>query len=124
MSKTTISDKYQTITITKDYTTHYKPIEKNEFAKYIRQLRKEYNSEHKEQISTRSLSKKIGIDYEMFRKILNQEKPTKKRDCIIAIGVALGLTPGQIDEALGLYQYMPALDENNPREEFIIHLST
>ena len=56
----------------------------------------------------------------MFRKILNQEKPTKKRDCIIAICVALQLLPGEIDEALVRYQYMPTLDENNPRDGFII----
>ena len=110
----------QTINITNEYAADFKPIEKNAFAKFIREKRKEYNEDNGEEISTSDLGTMIGIKYEMFRKILNQEKPTKKRDCIIAICVALQLKPGEINEALGLYQYMPALDERNPREGFIV----
>lgn len=114
------NDSYtSTIKITKDYTVDYKPIEKTAFAEFIREKRKEYNEDTGKEISTSELGTMIGIKYEMFRKILNQEKPTKKRDCIIAICVALQLLPGEIDEALGLYQYMPALDQYNPRDGFI-----
>ncbi|MGN9173971.1 hypothetical protein ACTM9N_14310 [Lachnospiraceae bacterium HCP1S3_A8] len=107
------------INITKDYSVDYEPIEKTAFAEFIREKRKEYNEDNGKEISTSELGTMIGIKYEMFRKILNQEKPTKKRDCIIAICVALQLLPGEIDEALGLYQYMPALDKDNPRDGFI-----
>lgn len=105
--------------ITREFSVDYAPIDKKRFAKYIKDKREENNEETGQEMSTRDLGTLVGIDYEMFRKILNQQKPTKKRDCIIAICVALDMTPGEIDEALGLYQYMPALDEENPRERFI-----
>lgn len=120
MANKAFQDKGQTINITKDYAVNYEPVDKNAFAKFIREKRKEYNEYNGEELSTRELGTMIGIKYEMFRKILNQEKPTKKRDCIIAICVALQLLPGEIDEALGLYQYMPALDTYNPRDGFIV----
>ena len=120
MSKKQIPDVKHIIDITKDYSVEYEPVPKKAFAQFIREKRKEYNEDTGEEISTRDLGTMIGIKYEMFRKILNQEKPTKKRDCIIAICVALQLLPGEIDEALGLYQYMPALDEYNPRDGFIM----
>lgn len=120
MSKMQIPDKKHTIDITHDYSVDFEPVEKKAFAQFIREKRKEYNEDNGEEISTRDLGTMIGIKYEMFRKILNQEKPTKKRDCIIAICVALQLLPGEIDEALGLYQYMPALDKYNPRDSFIM----
>lgn len=107
------------INITKDYSVDYEPVEKTAFAEFIREKRREYNEDNGKELSTSQLGTMIGIKYEMFRKILNQEKPTKKRDCIIAICVALQLLPGEIDEALGLYQYMPALDQYNPRDGFI-----
>ncbi len=106
--------------ITKTFSVDYAPIGKGEFAEYIKNKRKENNETTGQEMTTRDLGALIGIDYEMFRKILNQQKPTKKRDCIIAICVALDMTQGEINEALGLYQYMPALDEENPRERFII----
>lgn len=105
--------------ITREFSMDYTPIGKQEFAKYIKEKRTELNEEFGIEMSTRDLGTIIGIDYEMFRKILNQQKPTKKRDCIIAICVALDMIPGDIDEALGLYQYMPALDDENPRDRFI-----
>ena len=105
--------------ITREFSRDYTPIGKHEFAKYIKEKRTELNEEFGIEMSTRDLGTIIGIDYEMFRKILNQQKPTKKRDWIIAICVALDMIPGDIDEALGLYQYMPALDDENPRDRFI-----
>ena len=120
MTNEPLHEKGKTINITKDYAVDYEPVEKNAFAKFIREKRKEYNDDNGKELSTKYLGEMIGIKYEMFRKILNQEKPTKKRDCIIAICVALQLLPGEIDEALGLYQYMPALDMYNPRDGFIV----
>ncbi len=112
--------KNKSVTVTKDFDVEYSPRDKNAFSKYIKEKRVEFNDENGKNISTKELGKMVGIDYEMFRKILNQQKPTKKRDCIIAICVALQLLPGEIDEALNLYQYMPALDEQNPRDMFIM----
>lgn len=120
MRKEQITEVKHTIDITKDYSVEFEPVDKKAFAQFIREKRKEYNEDNGKEITTRDLGTMIGINYEMFRKILNQEKPTKKRDCIIAICVALQLLPGEIDEALGLYQYMPALDKYNPRDGFIL----
>lgn len=108
--------KYDIVT---NYTSNLHLGEKNAFAEFIRQKRKELNEETGQVISTKSLAQSIGISYEMFRKILNQEKPTNNRDCIIAICVALHLLPGEINEALNLYRYMPSLDYDNPRDFFI-----
>ena len=109
--------KSSNINITKNCSK--KRFDKLDFGKFIRKKRKKYNDSYKEQLSTRDLGKKLGIDYEMFRKILNQSKPTQKRDCIIAICVALRLEPKDIDEALRMYRYMPAFDIGNDRDEFI-----
>lgn len=105
--------------VVKDYTSELKPISPKEFTRFIKEKRLEYNEDNGKEMSTDDLGTILGIKYEMFRKILNQQKPTKKRDCIIAICVALNLLPGEIDEALNLYQYMPALDLQNPRDKFI-----
>ena len=105
--------------ITREFSVDYAPVDKKEFAKFIKEIREDNNEKYGQEMSTRDLGEIIGIDYEMFRKILNQQKPTKKRDCIIAICVALNMYSGDIDYALGLYQYMPALDEENPRDRFI-----
>lgn len=105
--------------VVRDYTSELKPISPKEFTRFIKEKRLEYNEDNGKELSTDDLGTILGIKYEMFRKILNQQKPTKKRDCIIAICVALNLLPGEIDEALNLYQYMPALDLQNPRDKFI-----
>lgn len=114
------------INVIKEYTgEEFAPIAKNEFAKFIRKKRELYNEKFGEKMTTRELGNILGINYEMFRKILNQEKPTKKRDLIIALGLILHLNKFEIDDALNLYQYMPSLDEMNHRDNFIIsHLSS
>lgn len=106
--------------ITREFSVDYAPIGKNEFGEYIRGIIEDNNEKLGQEMSISDLGAIVGIDYEMFRKILNQQKPTKKRDCIIAICVALDMPPREINEALGLYRYMPGLDEkNNPRDRFI-----
>lgn len=107
------------LAVTVDYSKEEVPVEKNDFAKFIRDVCKERNKKHGTEISTRKLAEMLGIKYEMFRKILNREKPTKKRDFIIALGVVLHMSHWQVDEALNLYQYMPSLDDQIPRESFI-----
>lgn len=106
--------------ITREFSVDYAPIGKKEFSEYIRGILEDNNEKLGQEMSISDLGAIVGIDYEMFRKILNQQKPTKKRDCIIAICVALDMPPREINEALGLYRYMPGLDEkNSPRDRFI-----
>ena len=82
--------------------------DKTRFSKYIKEKRKgEKSSLGKKYLSTKELAKKLEINYEQFRKILNLNKPTKKRDCIIAICIALRLDADETNKALELYQYMP-----------------
>ena len=91
------------------------------FSDFIKDKRKlEVGPSGKKGITTRELAKRLDIDYEHFRKILNMNKPTKKRDCIIAICAALRLDAEETNEALVLYQYMPILDTNNPRDDLLI----
>ena len=96
---------------------------KNSFSKFIKEKRKlEKSPSGKNYISTKELAERLNINYEQFRKILNMNKPTQKRDCIIAICAALRLDHKETNEALRLYQYMPFLSEFNPRDKFIIEI--
>ena len=93
------------------------------FSNYIKEKRKlETSPSGKKYLSTRELAERLGINYEQFRKILNMKKPTKKRDCIIAICAALRLDHEETNKALILYQYMPTLDPNNPRDNLLIEI--
>ncbi len=97
--------------------------EMGRFSDYIKEKRKlEASPSGKKYITTRELAERLGIDYELFRKILNKNKPTKKRDCIIAICAALRLNSDETNEALVLYQYMPILDTSNPRDDLLIDI--
>ena len=94
-----------------------------EFTKFIKEKRKELiGSSGKKGLPTRELAERVGIDYEMFRKILNMNKATKKRDCIIAICATLKLDSEETDKALELYQYMSRLDTENPRDDLLIDI--
>lgn len=63
--------------------------EEKSFSQFIKEKRKlEKGQSNNKNITTRELASRLSIDYEMFRKILNMNKPTKKRDCIIAICAA------------------------------------
>lgn len=106
------------------YADEHKQVDRKAFSKFIREKRKEYNDKYGKEICTRDLGDMLGIESEMFRKILNQQKQTKKRDCILAICFALRMSSDGFDEALDLYQHMPLLDcEDDPRDEFIVSQS-
>jgi len=93
------------------------------FSKYIKDRRKEVLSDSgKEGLTTRELAEKIGINYEQFRKILNKQKQTKKRDCIIAICAQLKLDTDETNDALILYNHFPCLDKFNKRDDAIINI--
>lgn len=108
-----------TVDITHEFDVEYSPSDKLAFAHYIKARMKEYNEDHGAELSVRSLAETLGIKFDMFQKKLNQEKPVKQRDCLIAICVAVHLSSGETDEALNLYDYTPALDYQNPRDKFI-----
>jgi len=85
-------------------------VQKNDFARFIREKRREYNEMHQQQLSTRKIANLLGMSESSFPKILNRERPTKHRDVIIAIGIVLELLPGEVSEALRLY-CMPELED-------------
>ncbi len=85
-------------------------IQKNDFAKFIREKRREYNEMHQQQLSTRKIARILGMSESSFPKVLNRERPTKHRDVVIAIGLVLELLPGEVSEALRLY-CMPELED-------------
>lgn len=91
------------------------------FSNFIKVKRKmENRSNGKPGLSTKELAGRVGISPEMFRKILNKQKPNQSRDCIIAICAALKLDVDDTNKALWIYQYMPKLNEDNPRDNQII----
>ncbi len=92
------------------YSGEHDMIQKNDFAKYIREKRREYNEMHQQQLSTRKIAHILGMCESSFPKVLNRERPTKHRDVIIAICVVLELLPGEVSEALRLYN-MPELED-------------
>lgn len=71
-------------------------------------------------VKTKELAQRVGINYEMFRKILNKTKPNQPRDCIIAICAALFLSENETNEALFYYDYLPRLDDTPGCREYYI----
>lgn len=110
----------------KDFLLYERTIQSEEFQQerfsdFIKRKRElEKSPSGKKKLTTRELAKRLDIDYEQFRKILNMNKPTKKRDCIIAICLALGLDSEDTNNALLLYQFMPILNPENPRDDLLI----
>lgn len=93
------------------------------FAKYIKSKRKEVRSPSgKEGISIGEHAEMLGLSQEMFRKILNKQKPNQSRDCVIAICAAIGMDVDDTNTALRLYQYYPQLDNTSPRDRLIIEV--
>ena len=104
----------------KQYVVGY---DKEAFSQFVKSKRKDLISKKgKKGITTRELADMINIDYEQFRKIVNQNKPTKKRDCIIMICILLRLDSYETNQALHLYQYMPMLDQENDRDDVLIDI--
>lgn len=94
---------------------------KLEFSKYIKDKQKEYLDKGKP-TKTRTLADMLGIENEMFRKIVNMNKPTNKRDCIIAICAALRLDSEEANCALTLYNCMPILNPVDERDDELINI--
>lgn len=88
------------------------------FSAFFKEKRKELCEKMSRKISTKEIGLMLDIDYESFRKIINKQKQTKKRDCIIAICTVLGCDGTAANEALSLYGF-PELDEYHRRDEII-----
>lgn len=74
-------------------------------------------------MSVKELGEKLCIGYDQMKKILNYNRPTKKRDCIIAICYLLTMGSDLTNKALTLNGYMSILDgERNPRDSVIISI--
>lgn len=92
------------------------------FIDYIKTLSKtKLNSKGEDWVKTKELSKRVGIRYDMFRKVLNKSKPNQPRDFIIAICAALFLSEMETNKALFYYDDLPRLDDTvGCRDYYII----
>lgn len=100
-----------------DYTNRFG--DKNAFSRFIHDKCKEYNDLNSDQVSIKTLAGEVGIKYEVFRKIVNEEKPTRKRDCILALCFVLKFSEDDFIDALDLYPNMRPFNLNDDRDEFI-----
>lgn len=104
----------------KRYMSYVNPGDKHtDFTAFIDGKIRQFSDEMGERFNKRVLAKKIGISYEMLKKIINQSKKTRQRDCIIAICIALGMSHFDTNKALELYS-MATLNPNRPRDMVII----
>lgn len=104
-----------------EYMTEDEPTET--FADYIRKRRKEVLSPTGEDgLTIEDHADLLGLSKGMYQKILNKQKETQFRDCIIAICVSLSLDVEDTNKALKLYSFMPKLDPDCPRDQKIIEV--
>ena len=92
------------------------------FQDFLKIHRRKVKGPNGKPLSTRELSKMIGIDYEQFRKIINKTKLTKNRDCIIAICALLHIDSIETDKALYLYKRMSKLNNDDDRDAYLIEI--
>lgn len=101
--------------------------EKNPFSIFFDQKLKALNERTCLTLTKRDIGLKLGIGDEMFRKIINKNKPDQDRDCIIAIAAVLQLNSEETNEAISLYdanlQQLKAADTNiATRDELLIDI--
>ena len=80
---------------------------KSKFVKFYNKSRKRVLSKDGRAVSTKQLAFQMGIGYAQFRKIIYMQRPTSKRDFIIALCALLYLNAHDTNQALSLY-----FDEN------------
>lgn len=121
MTKKKMSPEQEYLLYEREYMTEDEPTDT--FAEFIRKKRKEVLSPTgKEGISIQEHADLLGLSKGMYQKILNKQKETQFRDCIIAICVSLSLDVEDTNTALKLYAFMPSLDGNCPRDQKIIEV--
>lgn len=99
--------------------------EKNPFSLFFDEKLKAMNENELtgKKLSKNDIAGQLGIGKEMFRKIINMNKPNQSRDCIIAIALVLLLNSEETDEAIQKYdKSMRILDTEDSRDDFIIEL--
>ena len=94
-------------------------VKKDDLSKYFNMKIKELNSKFGIVLTKKDIASKLNISYELFRKIINREKPTKKRDCIIAVCALLGLDTEDLNKALR-FNNMLKMDDRSGRDEIIM----
>ena len=105
-----------TVEKTYDRTQHGK---KSEFSAFVEKHRKALAKLEGGKVTTRDLAVRMEIEYEQFRKILNKQKPTKKRDFVIALCAVLEVDSEETNSALILYDMLP-LNPEYPRDDELI----
>ena len=94
---------------------------KGAFSAFVEEHRKALAKLEGGRVTTRELAVRMGIEYEQFRKIINKQKPTKKRDFVIALCAVLEVDSEKTNNALGLYD-MPPLNTEYPRDDELINI--
>ncbi|MBQ3601110.1 MAG: hypothetical protein II992_07935 [Lachnospiraceae bacterium] len=101
-------------------------IDKSDFKKFIDKQREKrrgevgYNYNRRKYYPLDLIAKNLGITKEMLQKRINKQKPTNKRDFVIALCAVLGCDSDETNTAMRLYNYMPAFDVDNARDDCII----
>lgn len=88
------------------------------FAEFFKGKLKLLSREEGKKISTREFAERFGTTYNYFRRIVNQQFSTKKRDCIIAVCTMLKVDAASTNCALRLYG-LPELNDYHKRDEII-----
>ena len=92
------------------------------FPDFVKTHLKKLKSKYGRKFTRKDLAHQLGFRPLYFDKIVNKNKPTKKRDCIIAICAALEADSKDTNCALYCYGYMDKLDEKDPRDLIIINI--
>ena len=97
-------------------------VKKDSLSKHFKQTTDELYKKFGIRLTKKELAPKLDMSYEQFRKIINREQPTKKRDCIIAISAVLGCDTDDTNKALKYNDYMQELDEDSSRDLLIMNI--
>lgn len=95
---------------------------KCEFSKFFdKSLREQFEEDYTIPATKKAVAEYLGIDPDVFKKIVNQTQPAKYRDCIIAICFALRLPAEEANKGLKNYDF-PSLDHSLERDALIFDM--
>ena len=98
--------------------------EKNPFSIFFDQKLNALNGREGWDLTKRDIGVALGIGDEMFRKIVNKNKPDQDRDCIIAIAAMLHLNSDEANEAIHTYDptmpQLKAADTNIATRDYLL----